>query len=178
MIDFSKLKNTTNIPLEKDVALFPIIDDFVRCYITKAGNIDWYEFANKAFDATPCNEKAAIVSMKFDDYNDKIYSPTDYKRGYKAGHYSALFSFLDAARKQARVEGGKYYPSGWYSINDRTPAEDEEVITLDGIGRISFAHIVADRDNIVNYDGWNIPDVAFWMAFEPSEDMNEFYEQK
>ena len=43
------------------------------------------------------------------------------------------------------------------------PAIDEEVIALVGEeNMISFAHIV-DKERCVDYDGWNIPDVRWWI---------------
>lgn len=64
----------------------------------------------------------------------------------------------------------------WLSVNDELPPMDEEVIALSRTGRISFAHIV-DRTMAKDYDGWNIPDVAFWMSYRPSEEMKAFYEK-
>ena len=43
------------------------------------------------------------------------------------------------------------------------PAIDEEVIALVGENKmISFAHIV-DKNKAIDYDGWNIPDVRWWI---------------
>ena len=43
------------------------------------------------------------------------------------------------------------------------PAIDEDVIALVGENKmISFAHIV-DKRFCVDYDGWNIPDVRWWI---------------
>lgn len=43
------------------------------------------------------------------------------------------------------------------------PAIDEEVIALVGeYNQIYFAHIV-DKRFCVDYDGWNIPDVRWWI---------------
>lgn len=43
------------------------------------------------------------------------------------------------------------------------PQVDEEVIALVGENKmISFAHIV-DKNKAIDYDGWNIPDVRWWI---------------
>lgn len=43
------------------------------------------------------------------------------------------------------------------------PAIDEEVIALVGeYDEIYFAHIV-DKDRCIDYEGWNIPDVRWWI---------------
>lgn len=62
----------------------------------------------------------------------------------------------------------------WVSVNDETPPANKEVIALSDKGEISFAHIVFGKD-VQSYDGWNIPDVAFWMPFQMSDEMKEFY---
>ena len=57
---------------------------------------------------------------------------------------------------------------GWHSVKDLLPPIDEEVIVLTDelnsapIYKISFGHIV-DRRYCVDYDGWNIPGVKYWM---------------
>ena len=43
------------------------------------------------------------------------------------------------------------------------PAIDAEVIVLIGeYNQIGFAHIV-DKDEAIDYDGWNVPDVKCWI---------------
>lgn len=64
--------------------------------------------------------------------------------------------------------------ASWYSVNDMLPPQEEEVITLSDSGRICFAHIV-DKTKAKDYNGWNIPDIAFWTPFELSEEMKKFY---
>ena len=50
------------------------------------------------------------------------------------------------------------------------PAIDEEVIALVGENKmISFAHIV-DKNEAIDYDGWNIPDVKCWIPFPKIEE--------
>lgn len=59
--------------------------------------------------------------------------------------------------------------NSWYSVNYRLPPRDVEVIALDDLGKISFAHIV-DPNIAKDYNGWNIPGVRYWMSFSnPSE---------
>lgn len=50
------------------------------------------------------------------------------------------------------------------------PHVDEEVIALVGeYNKISFAHIV-DKDRCLDYDGWNIPEVRWWIPFPKIEE--------
>ena len=60
---------------------------------------------------------------------------------------------------------------GWHSVDESLPDIDEEVIVLtdqyNGMilpdaGLIGFGHIV-DKNIAVDYNGWNIPGVEYWM---------------
>lgn len=59
----------------------------------------------------------------------------------------------------------------WHSVEESLPPMDEEVIVLTNVinGRvldtaryICFGHIV-NKEICVDYDGWNIPGVKYWM---------------
>lgn len=63
---------------------------------------------------------------------------------------------------------------GWHDAKKEQPPMDEEVIVLTDIlnGKelstprmICFGHIV-DKNICVDYDGWNIPGVAYWMYYK------------
>ena len=90
------------------------------------------------------------------------------------------YTYSDDANEAASfadgfLAGGMWLNANqWFSVNDRTPAEDVEVIVLDEDGRISFGYIV-NKEVAIGYDGWNIPGVSFWMPYRPSKDINEFY---
>lgn len=66
---------------------------------------------------------------------------------------------------------------GWHDAKKEQPPMDEEVIILTNIlnGKeldsprmICFGHIV-DKNICVDYDGWNIPGVEYWMQYnEPT----------
>ena len=60
---------------------------------------------------------------------------------------------------------------GWHSVDESLPPMGEEVIVLTNVinGRvvdsaryICFGHIV-NKEYAVDYDGWNIPGVKYWM---------------
>lgn len=60
----------------------------------------------------------------------------------------------------------------WISVKEKLPPEDEEVIVLTNEANghtlpiachLCFAHIVSDKTMFVDYDGWNIPQVRYWM---------------
>ena len=61
----------------------------------------------------------------------------------------------------------------WRDVRDSDeslPPVDEEVIALVGDSlMISFAHIV-NKKYAVDYNGWNIPDVRYWLPCPPIEE--------
>lgn len=66
----------------------------------------------------------------------------------------------------ALIELGK---SDWVSVEDGLPPVDKEVVVLTIVGRISFGHIV-DKKIAKDYNGWNIPDVEYWLPFVDPKD--------
>lgn len=49
------------------------------------------------------------------------------------------------------------------------PPQNQEIIVLRGdmdYPQILFDHIV-DKEICVDYNGWNFPDVKYWMPFPP-----------
>ena len=57
---------------------------------------------------------------------------------------------------------------GWHSVEESLPPIDEEVIVLNDeldtspIYRIAVGHVV-DKTHCLDYNGWNIPHVKYWM---------------
>lgn len=60
---------------------------------------------------------------------------------------------------------------GWHSVEESLPPVDEEVIALTNemnghelpdASHLCFAHLV-DRRYAMDYNGWNIPGVKYWM---------------
>ena len=52
----------------------------------------------------------------------------------------------------------------WVSIKDKLPPVDKEAVVLTTDGKICFGHIV-DKKIAKGYNGWNIPDVEYWLPF-------------
>ncbi len=84
--------------------------------------------------------------------------------GDNDAHYAAKEAALSMAE-------WKDYQLGWHDAKKEQPPMDEEVIVLTNVlngkelstpRRICFGHIV-DKKVCVDYDGWNIPGVAYWM---------------
>lgn len=60
---------------------------------------------------------------------------------------------------------------GWHPSTEHPPVDEEVIVLTDiitkgglnaGFGKIAFGHIV-DKDIAIDYDGWNIPGVRYWM---------------
>lgn len=60
---------------------------------------------------------------------------------------------------------------GWHPSTEHPPIDEEVIVLTDiitkgglnaGFGKIAFGHIV-NKDIAVDYDGWNIPGVRYWM---------------
>lgn len=52
----------------------------------------------------------------------------------------------------------------WVSVKDRLPPVDKEAVVLTTDGEICFGHIV-DKKIAKDYNGWNIPNVEYWLPF-------------
>lgn len=58
----------------------------------------------------------------------------------------------------------------WISVKDKLPSVDKETVVLTTDRRICFWHIV-DKKIVKDYNGWNIPDVEYWLPFvDPKND--------
>lgn len=57
----------------------------------------------------------------------------------------------------------------WVPVKDRLPPVDKEAVVLTKDGKISFGHIV-DKKIAKDYNGWNIPDVEYWLPFVNPKD--------
>lgn len=56
----------------------------------------------------------------------------------------------------------------WVSTKDRLPEVNDEVIVLTKDRSICFGHLV-DKAVAQDYDGWNIPDVEYWLPYTNPE---------
>lgn len=62
----------------------------------------------------------------------------------------------------------------YWRLATEHPAADVEVIALVGkYLKVVFAHIVKDREKVVDYDGWNIPEVKWWMPIQSVGELEE-----
>ncbi len=57
----------------------------------------------------------------------------------------------------------------WASVKDKLPLVGEEAIVITTEGEICFGHIV-DKKIAKDYNGWNIPNVEYWLPFVNPKD--------
>lgn len=57
----------------------------------------------------------------------------------------------------------EYYPE-WISVKKGLPPVDEEVMVFTSDEALYFGHIV-DKKIAKDYNGWNIPNVEYWLPF-------------
>ena len=68
-----------------------------------------------------------------------------------------------------RISKQFYTVPRWISVKDALPPLDKEAVVLTTDGEICFGHIV-DKKIAKDYNGWNIPDVEYWLPFvDPKE---------
>lgn len=103
--------------------------------------------------------KQLYPDPKLENYDDILV--------YRADRDNAVMGRVIAVRVYEQAE----QDLGWHSVEESLPPMDEEVIVLSNIvnghyissaRRISFGHIV-NKEICVDYDGWNIPGVKYWM---------------
>ena len=121
--------------------------------ICKLSNKELYNFMLEAFrDRVPDESHISLITEMF-----KVMYDTDQE--------DALAKMV--ANIQERRP--KQVSPVWVSVKDELPPVDKEVIVLTTIGRISFGHIV-DKKIAKDYNGWNIPDVEYWLPFVDPKD--------
>lgn len=57
----------------------------------------------------------------------------------------------------------------WISVKDSLPPVDEEVMVFTSEEVLYFGHIV-DKKIAKDYNGWNIPNVEYWLPFVNPKD--------
>ena len=110
------------------------------------------------------------------DYKEVVYPTTldeiDQWLFDSFGILPGCCSSIESVRHTtARMVAEALWPR-WISVDVLLPSVDKEVVVLTdiitkgglnaGFGKIAFGHIV-DKSVAIDYDGWNIPGVRYWM---------------
>ena len=133
------------------MSVYVTIDlDSLMC---KLSNKELYDFMLETFrDIVPDESHISLITEMF-------------KAMYDTDQEDALAKMVSNMQER-RLK--KFYPV-WISVKDELPPVDEEVVVFTTEGRLCFGHIV-DKKIAKDYNGWNIPNVEYWLPFVDPED--------
>ena len=123
--------------------------------ICKLSNKELYDFMLETFrDRVPDESHISLITEMF-------------KVMYDSDQEEALDKMTSNMKE--RISEQFYTVPRWISVNDELPPVDKEAVVLTTDGEICFGHIV-DKKIAKDYNGWNIPDVVYWLPFvDPKE---------
>ena len=121
--------------------------------------------------------KGKWVGNQYGEWDNDINGPN--RNAFLQGYEQAEKDLADVARFSSGLDGffyGKGYQQaekdlGWHPSTEHPPVDEVVIVLTDiitkgglnvGFGRIAFGHIV-DKNIAVDYDGWNIEGVRYWM---------------
>ena len=143
--------------------------------------IAWKNFPNILEKArSKANLRYPSILEIDDDAEFGEYDINEAKRDiFIEGYLEAEKDLADVAQISSGPDGffyGKGYEQaekdlGWHPSTEHPPVDEEVIVLTDiitkgglnaGFGKIAFGHIV-NKDIAVDYDGWNIEGVRYWM---------------
>lgn len=133
------------------MSVYVTIDlDSLMC---KLSNKELYDFMLETFrDRVPDESHISLITEMF-----KVMYDTDQE--------DALVNMITNMQE---IRPRLFYPV-WISVKDELPTVDKEAVVLTKDGRLCFGHIV-DKKIAKDYNGWNIPDVEYWLPFVDPKD--------
>lgn len=133
------------------MSVYVTIDlDSLMC---KLSNKELYNFMLETFrDRVPDESHVSLITEMF-----KVMYDSDRKD---------VLDKITSNMQERRLK--QFYPV-WISVKDRLPPVDKEVVVFTTEGKLCFGHIV-DKKIAKDYNGWNIPDVEYWLPFVDPKD--------
>ena len=133
------------------MSVYVIIDlDSLMC---KLSNKELYNFMLETFcDRVPDESHVSLITEMF-----KVMYDTDQEDA------------LDKMVTNMQERRPKQVSPVWVSVKDKLPPVDKEAVVLTKDGEICFGHIV-DKKIAKDYNGWNIPNVEYWLPFVDPRD--------
>lgn len=133
------------------MSVYVTIDlDSLMC---KLSNKELYNFMLETFrDRVPDESHISLITEMF-------------KVMYDSDQEDALANMI---ANMQEIRPRLFYPV-WISVKEELPSVDEEVVVFTTDGRLCFGHIV-DKKIAKDYNGWNIPDVEYWLPFVDPKD--------
>lgn len=121
----------------------------------KLSNKELYDFMIETFrDRVPDESHISLITEMF-------------KVMYDSDQEEALDKMTSNMKE--RISEQFYTVPRWISVKDELPPVDKEAVVLTTGGEIYFGHIV-DKKIPKDYNGWNIPDVEYWLPFVDPKD--------
>lgn len=110
-----------------------------------------------------CNIKSAMVEAKSKhEAINKAIAENDWME-----YFIPKKQFIYTAN-EVESKPKKCYPE-WISVKKELPPVDEEVMVFTSDKALYFGHIV-DKKIAKDYNGWNIPNVEYWLPFVDPKD--------
>ena len=133
------------------MSIYVTIDlDSLMC---KLSNKELYDFMLETFrDRVPDESHTSLITEMF-----KVMCDSDRKEA------------LDKMTSNMQERRLKQFSPVWVSVMDKLPPVDKEVVVLTTDGKLCFGHIV-DKKIAKDYNGWNIPDVEYWLPYVNPKD--------
>ena len=117
--------------------------------------VDFFKSSNPKFVMVEANSKEEAINKAIEEDNWQKYPV-----------FFSTFEYITTLQERKP----KQVSPIWVSVKDRLPPVDKEAIVLTKDGEICFGHIVNKRI-AKDYNGWNIPDVEYWLPFvDPKND--------
>lgn len=121
--------------------------------ICKLSNEELYEFMLETFrDRVPDESHVILITEMF-----KVMYDSDQEDAF-----AKMIAYMQE-RKPKQVS------PVWISVKDRLPPVGEEVMVFTSDEALYFGHIV-DKKIAKDYNGWNIPNVEYWLPFVNPKD--------
>ena len=135
------------------MSIYITIDlDSLMC---KLSNKELYNFMLETFrDRVPDESHISLITEMF-------------KVMYDSDQEEALDKMTSNMKE--RISKQFYTVPRWISVKDELPPVDKEAVVLTKDGEICFGHIV-DKKIAKDYNGWNIPNVEYWLPFVDPKD--------
>lgn len=116
--------------------------------------VDFFKSSNPKFVMVEANSKEEAINKAIEEDNWQKY-PVDF----------STFDYVATPQEHKPKQASPI----WVSVKDRLPPVDKEAVVLTTDGEICFGHIV-DKKIAKDYNGWNIPDVEYWLPFVDPKD--------
>ena len=116
--------------------------------------VDFFKSSNPKFVMVEANSNEEAINKAIEEDNWQKYPV-----------FFPTFEYIATLQERKQKQ---FYPV-WISVKDELPPVDEEVVVFTTEGRLCFGHIV-DKKIAKDYNGWNIPDVEYWLPFVDPKD--------